>query len=143
MQGGAFFYHQESVVKKCSRCGEKKPRTEFYVSRKSRAKDGLQSHCKSCTRAYDRERVRCPESRWRIEIKRRYGLTVEDFQRMFQAQAGRCAICHDPFVKRPHVDHCHSTGRVRGLLCRLCNVSLGGFRDNPKLLQRAIDYLAR
>lgn len=62
---------------------------------------------------------------------------------MFQAQSGRCAICHDQFEKRPHVDHCHTTGTVRGLLCHLCNVGLGAFRDNTKRLQSAIDYLSR
>lgn len=75
---------------------------------------------------------------WRIKVKMSY----EDFKLMLKKQNGKCAICREPEVKRRmSVDHCHKTGKVRGLLCQMCNTSLGGFKDNPKLLKKAINYL--
>ncbi len=79
-----------------------------------------------------------------VQQLRAYGLTVEDHAAMVERQGNRCAICkteHRGRGKRLHVDHDHETGRVRGLLCGPCNVSLGGFRDDPKLLRSALKYL--
>lgn len=78
-----------------------------------------------------------------------YGITEKDFQKMLKRQKGRCAICSykpDPKDKRPRwrtleVDHCHRTGKVRGLLCRRCNDALGKFEDDPKLLKRALAFV--
>lgn len=70
----------------------------------------------------------------------KYGLTLETFQDLVATQNGTCAICAEP-MKLPAVDHCHRTGRVRGLLCRKCNSGIGMFMDDPSLLQRAINYL--
>ena len=72
-------------------------------------------------------------------------MTVEQFEQMFTDQGGRCAICGtDDFQgKRPHVDHCHTTGVIRGLLCVRCNQGLGNFRDSPAQLRAAIAYLER
>jgi hypothetical protein len=73
---------------------------------------------------------------------KRYGLTLDDYTRMFEQQHGQCAICGVKVQgERMCVDHDHSTGRVRGLLCRLCNKSLGGFRDSVDLLRKAVAYL--
>lgn len=74
---------------------------------------------------------------------RKYGVTVEWIAERTAEQEGRCAICGDPPTdgKRLHVDHCHTTGQPRGLLCTRCNPGLGYFRDNPALLSAAIDYL--
>jgi hypothetical protein len=81
----------------------------------------------------------------RERLRARFGITVEQFDAMFAAQNGRCAICStDDFGKvRPHVDHCHITGIVRGLLCAPCNQGLGNFRDNQDRLRKAIAYLDR
>lgn len=73
-----------------------------------------------------------------------YGITPEDFDRMFAAQEGRCAICfrHQiEFKKRLAVDHCHKTEKVRLLLCGPCNTALGLFQDSPELLRTAADYI--
>ena len=73
---------------------------------------------------------------------KRYGLTLEDYNRMFEAQSGRCAICSVSVEgARLCVDHDHGTGKVRGLLCSLCNRALGQFRDSTELLRKAIAYL--
>jgi hypothetical protein len=73
---------------------------------------------------------------------KQYGLTLDDYEQMFLRQHGQCAIC-DVTVQgeRMCVDHDHETGTVRGLLCRLCNKSLGGFRDDVELLHKAVAYL--
>jgi hypothetical protein len=79
-----------------------------------------------------------------------YGLTTDDFEAMLEVQSYACAICdlqedklRDDGTPFPlSVDHCHVTGRIRGLLCHRCNTALGLFRDDPALLSRAIEYLS-
>jgi hypothetical protein len=74
--------------------------------------------------------------------EQRYGLSAEDYRQMLERQGGLCAIClQAPHGYALHIDHCHATGRVRGLLCRKCNMAIGLFADNPDRLQRAIEYL--
>ena len=75
--------------------------------------------------------------------KRRYGLDDAAFEALLEAQGHTCAICLDPLVrgKHLHVDHDHETGEVRGLLCHGCNTSLGGFKEDPDVLERAAAYL--
>lgn len=75
------------------------------------------------------------------ERMRRYGVSPEDFQRMILVQKNTCGICKETFSKTPHVDHCHKTGEIRGLLCSGCNLALGGFKDSPKRLKSALEYL--
>lgn len=79
-----------------------------------------------------------------IIYKKKYGITLEDYNIMFSNQNGCCKICgthQSELPKALAVDHCHKTNNVRGLLCQTCNTSLGGFKDNIDLLQNAIDYL--
>lgn len=83
--------------------------------------------------------------------KKRHGVTREIYEQMFLAQGGVCAICKEPEttvqrtgkVQRLSVDHCHATGKVRGLLCSWCNPALGGARDSIRILRAMIDYLKR
>ncbi len=86
--------------------------------------------------------------RWRIiarrrKLKSKYGLSLEDYEDLFTAQGGKCAICSYGGSKPLCVDHDHSTGKVRGLLCGLCNSMLGRFDDRKDILQKAQDYLTR
>lgn len=82
-------------------------------------------------------------------MKSSYGLTEEDYEAMLEVQEYTCWICHkDEERKREDgtplslsVDHCHVSGRVRGLLCTKCNTALGLFREDVEAMQRAIDYL--
>jgi DNA-binding sugar fermentation-stimulating protein len=78
-------------------------------------------------------------------LRAKYGVSRMDFELMEMRQGGLCAICKKPCSvgQRLGVDHCHETGKIRGLLCRKCNVGLGFFMDNPRLLQAAIVYLDR
>lgn len=82
-----------------------------------------------------------PESVLRSRLKKSYRLELEDFQQIRLNQQNCCAICRLEFKKTPHVDHCHRTGKIRGLLCTCCNISLGGFKDSPNLLIAAAEYL--
>jgi hypothetical protein len=79
------------------------------------------------------------------DLKRVYGMTLEDYDSMLVQQEHKCKICKTPDAggkhKKFYVDHCHKTGKVRGLLCTGCNLALGGFRDNIDTLSRAILYL--
>lgn len=78
-------------------------------------------------------------------LKRKYGITLEDYDGMLVAQGGRCAICGEPEPdgRSLHVDHDHDTGAVRGLLCFTCNAGIGMFDHDLRLLDAAADYLRR
>lgn len=76
-------------------------------------------------------------------LRRAYGLEVKDYDVLYQSQNGKCAICQEPFTKRPHIDHDHVSSRVRGLLCFKCNALLGNAGDRIAVLENAIQYLQR
>jgi hypothetical protein len=89
-------------------------------------------------RAANPEKAR--ETLRKAKRKCRYGITSEEYDALMVVQDGRCAICGrgDEDLS---VDHSHSTGIIRGLLCRLCNAGIGFLQDNPDLTQKATDYL--
>lgn len=79
-------------------------------------------------------------------LKSRYGLDRQEVDAWFTVQKGKCMICDTAMdgsnkIKKPHIDHCHESGNVRGLLCHNCNTGLGHFKDNTTLLKKAIKYL--
>lgn len=85
-----------------------------------------------------------PETKARIEwnrIRNRYGITKEQFEEILAQQEYKCAICFAKPEKRLHIDHCHKTSKVRGLLCGSCNRALGLLKDNTEFLYKAIEYL--
>jgi uncharacterized Zn finger protein (UPF0148 family) len=92
-------------------------------------------------RARTRERDREKRKAW--ALYQEYGMSLADFWALHTAQEGACAICQkrptDPFTL--HVDHCHETGKIRGLLCSPCNTGLGRFKDDPERLMKAARYL--
>jgi RNA polymerase subunit RPABC4/transcription elongation factor Spt4 len=77
-------------------------------------------------------------------ITRKYNLTKDDFDKLFESQGKRCPICWtSEFTQWTlNVDHCHVSGKVRGILCNKCNLGLGAFDENPDTMSRAIDYVA-
>jgi hypothetical protein len=80
----------------------------------------------------------------RDNLKRRYGITLEQYEAMLAAQGGTCALCPTPTPGgkgRFHVDHCHDTGKVRGLLCMRCNTGIGCLNHNTDTLLKAVAYL--
>lgn len=143
--------------RRCTRCGETKKVTEFYLRPTHSKTNPLpqpMSRCKTCMSSLSQDwQKRHPERMAAVNAayarrarhqKRlnQYGLTHEQFVALEQAQQGACLICQE----RPDqlvIDHDHATGEVRGLLCQLCNAGLGAFRDTPSYLRRAIIYLAR
>lgn len=81
-------------------------------------------------------------------LKRKYGISLLDYSRLFMAQDGKCAICggedaghRNGEPKALAVDHCHETGKVRGLLCEACNQGIGKLKEDVTILQKAIQYL--
>ena len=133
-------------IKFCGRCRLCKPHSEF--TRQASSPDGFYYYCKLCRkdlRAATAERDR--EYQRRKHITSAYGLSTDEYNAMWNYQNGRCAICnktaHETNSKgnRLHVDHCHDTGKVRGLLCSPCNKGLGQFSDDISRLAGAIKYL--
>lgn len=81
-----------------------------------------------------------------LRIEREFGLSPEDYGRILEAQEYKCAICLTPeseMGRRLSVDHCHDTGRVRGLLCTQCNTSIGMLKESPEIIARAARYVRR
>jgi hypothetical protein len=79
-------------------------------------------------------------------FKAKYGIPLEQKAEMLRDQGGRCAICAvdtPPTATGWHLDHCHKSNTVRGILCQPCNNMLGNAKDNPEILERAIAYLGR
>ena len=142
-------------MKTCTVCKTEKPLDNFWLDR--RCKNGLMARCKSCNteqarvyRAARPEREKAIYARTKTKTRerhlvRKYGVNLTDYAAMLSAQGGKCAICRaseeDQFKNVFHVDHCHATGKVRGLLCRGCNHMLGVVGDDPEILLRAVKYL--
>jgi len=136
-------YPQQAAIdvpdgsKWCPECGEIKLVADFPKNRSSRS--GLGTYCKPCHNRICRENKEKHGGARNYHLRRRYGITVEHFDRMFAEQGGLCAICRE--APAEHVDHDHATGRVRALLCLNCNGALGQFRDRPELTLAAYAYL--
>lgn len=79
------------------------------------------------------------------ELERKYGLTRQQWTDLFLSQSSSCAVCRatEPGSNHWHTDHCHSTGKVRGILCQHCNIMLGQAKDSAKTLAAAIEYLIK
>lgn len=122
----------------CLECLVFKPWAEFNAH--SHTRNGHDTRCRACKSAYMKRR-RKAKPELRLD---QWGLTIEDEARMIVAQAGRCPICkrefHE-FKRKPAVDHCHVTERIRGLLCSNCNLGLGYFEDDIERFEAAIGYL--
>lgn len=109
-------------------------------------RDRVLQHKKSYYK--DNQNTRIEYSRqngWKNNLKLLYGLTVEQWQELYDNQKGCCAICgrhQSELPKRLFTDHDHQTGQVRGLLCPGCNLALGIFK-NKNVLIKAIEYLDR
>lgn len=81
-----------------------------------------------------------------MRLVRKYGITMKERDEMVQAQDNKCMICRTDFDEidhEPHVDHCHQSGDVRGILCKFCNTGLGQFKDDVELMKSAIKYLEK
>ena len=133
-------------------------------------RDGYASRCKPCLNKESRDRKRVqaqdPEYRKKMALKAReyrkikprsyltrkkewlkslYGMTLEEYDNMFNKQNGVCAICFQPCKSKKGlaVDHNHKTGKVRGLLCANCNGAIGMLQEDPAIIDRAKEYILR
>lgn len=116
----------------------KDPQKRYEAVLKSKAKKP------DLYRALNQKKERARSQRG-YHIKRRYGVTTEDYDRMLSDQNGGCKLCGKPpamtsqITLRLFIDHCHTTGKVRGLLCARCNTGLG-FVDQSEWLSKALEY---
>ena len=137
---------QTTGSKTCTKCGITKEITEFYKRGGKVSPNSRKNHCKDC------EKKRVSESYWEDpsksrnnDLKRLYGITLNEYNQMLVDQNHKCITCGttDPGGKHGKfmVDHCHSTGEVRGLLCKSCNIALGEVKDNRQTLLNMVEYL--
>jgi len=79
------------------------------------------------------------------KLKSRYNITLQDFDNLLEKQAASCGVCFTPFEPSAvkNVDHCHTTGKVRGIVCTNCNLALGHLKDFPEVAESAANYLRR
>lgn len=135
-------------MKTCSKCKKILPMRLFFSKDISQS-GGLSYKCKSCVKKknaiyYEKNRTHLVSNWRKNELMRKYNLTIADYEITLAKQNGKCAICLSSEHKgRGHfyVDHDHSTGKLRGLLCNPCNIALGMFRDSIETLQAAVRYL--
>lgn len=146
-------------MKTCSKCEVSKEDSEFYL----RSPTGpMWAHCKECAKTDMRKNYhrnpslhRIAGQKWRAKnpaqhrllnrashLKRVYGLSLTGYEKMVTEQLGNCAICGDS-MPEPHIDHCHSTGKIRALLCAPCNHGIGNLKDSATLCFLAASYLQK
>lgn len=120
---------------------ERNPEKSRASSRKYYAKNP-----EKCRAASALSRKRNPLTEVAGHLKRTYGLTLEQYNALVEAQGGMCAICGGPpngRVKKLVVDHDHATGKLRKLICDHCNKALGLFEDDPIRMTRAAEYVTK
>lgn len=128
-RGGSGNCRPIGSTKLCSKCNTIKSLSQFHQYKNKR----YHSLCNECKRATFREYQR------EIGRFKRHGITKEDYEKMERDQDNKCKICAQ--TKALYIDHCHTTNRIRGLLCRDCNTAIGLLKENIDFFRRAIDYI--
>jgi hypothetical protein len=144
-------------MKTCNLCKTQKSFSEFHVAKQGKNGPIYKGRCKECYRKKEKEKYhsmtiesrikrresnRCntPEYRRQYKLKTYYGLTTTEFSAMVLQQNNQCKICEEQ-LDNPQIDHCHTTGKIRGILCRPCNMSLGLLKENTNTLRNMIFYI--
>jgi hypothetical protein len=152
-------------MKTCKKCKYSKSESEFYKFKKN-GKDYRRGTCRTCVakkvrtkkknqteeeklkwKEYNKSwHLKNPDYILKTNLKRKYGLTLDQFNKMLESQNGVCKICKSPDSGISHsdrlfVDHCHKTNKIRGLLCNRCNSILGFANDCIETLEKSIQYL--
>lgn len=127
---------------------KKEYQKEYYLRNKEKLKEYRTNwYYENRELGIERSRIWAEKNRDRRKhniLKSSHNITLEDYNKMFENQDGCCKICgrHQSILKKPlFVDHCHTTGKIRGLLCGSCNSSLGFAKDDIRILENMIKYL--
>lgn len=137
-------------MKTCRKCKVNQPKKDFH--KRSSAKDGLYSYCKKCTQeisstSYAKKRGKRCAQFTEYHYKTNYNINYEDFLNLADSQNNCCKICKIELVfstrssNRAVLDHCHATGKIRGVLCNSCNRALGLLKESKDVLKSALSYL--
>lgn len=153
-------------MKNCGEC--KKDLTYDLFPNNKNTKDGLSHYCKKCCvkktmesrnrektinpltgkrnykKKYNQYAVNSKDYIRNSVLKTKYKINLEIYNQMILDQNNKCAICNrhtNILPKALDVDHCHTTGKVRGLLCGKCNMGIGYFQDNPEIIEKALNYI--
>jgi hypothetical protein len=132
-------------------------RVAAYAARNPEKVKEQSKRSKAKQRAANPEKFAQRNKNWRIknadklrwyEVSRKFGISQAEYSDLYESQNGVCAICRNPetatrngVVRALAVDHCHSSGRIRGLLCSNCNTGIGKLKDDPNVIRRAAEYL--
>lgn len=146
------------MTKTCKKCGKEKEISEFSPTSSYKGKKCYRCDCKECNAknatAYyyaNLDSRRAAARKWKAENPQKvvdnkrwnmYRLRPGVYEKILQSQNHKCPICSIELLF-PHIDHCHTTGKVRGILCNTCNTGLGKFQDSVEQLQKAIRYLQK
>jgi hypothetical protein len=135
------------LFKVCIKCKVEKSVSEFWP-RGGRQKGQVDSYCKPC--ANERKKIWDDDNKYRrklVLIKNLYGIDEEEYVGLINRAAGRCESCGDPFIgswkDQMNVDHNHTTGVVRGMLCSSCNIALGLLKEDEIRIEKLLSYLRR
>lgn len=131
-----------SGMKICTKCDKEKSLIDFNV--RQTIHGSYQSWCRDCQKKY-----RQKYNHHHNHLQYKFGISEAQYELILKSQNEVCAICGQPETMKRNgskvqplsVDHCHKTSKIRGLLCSNCNKALGGFKDDPELLRKAINYL--
>jgi len=140
-------------MRTCNICNKSKPLTEFYQTVRNGKPYGYHGKCKSCYVKKQQENY-TPEKGRDKNLRHSYGITIQEYNEMLDYQNGKCATCGttEPGGRKSGrgggtnvfvVDHCHTTGKVRGLLCHSCNRAMGLLGDNVHIIEEMIKYLQK
>lgn len=146
------YWHSTTQSKVCKTCA--KEATRRYRAKNDPDKGKPRTHCKNGHEispdntvtygGYDRC-LPCVKTWSKAQRFRRYGLSQAEFERILESQRGVCGICKDEMdgPRKQHIDHDHTTGKVRGILCDQCNTAIGKFKDSPEIIIAAAEYIMR
>lgn len=155
---------QDPNLRKCSHCKQYKQKKDFYSN--VRSADKLCSRCKACDKKTatewwknNPERKKISRKKWadknpekvrksirKIYLRKKFGITTEQYEEMVVKQNFTCLICkkhQSELEKSLSIDHCHKTGIIRGLLCNACNRGIGNLGDDLETLKNAVKYLEK
>lgn len=131
-------------TKYCKSCDLEKSYSEFYIKHTKNKPNSYRANtpCKNCSNKKSEQR-KLYEKFYNLENK--YGITKEEYIKLHNKQNGCCAICNKPesvLGKSLSLDHCHTTNKIRGLLCTNCNLGIGYLKDSIEYLNNSIRYLS-